>query len=160
MAKFRGQMMTIDALGTLEKSPEVLKTRARTIEAIKSMLATLAPMCGSVPPQHRAPARAEAPPPAPRQDATANPMYGAAGRDYSMMPSLSQPKLSIRKFDETELNKGLSRNIFDCRRTFLRAVNLADVRCTFEWTEDVSVDLLKYFLVGIAESICHIQVDA
>uniref|UniRef100_A0AAV1V901 Uncharacterized protein n=1 Tax=Peronospora matthiolae TaxID=2874970 RepID=A0AAV1V901_9STRA len=75
------------------------------------------------------------------------------------MPSASQRKLNIRKFDGTELYKGLGSGFFDWGRTFMRAVSLAEASCGFSWTEDVKVDLLGHFLAGTAERYYHKQVD-
>ena len=71
----------------------------------------------------------------------------------------SQRKLSIRKFDGTELYKGLGSGFLDWGRTYLRAVNLAESSCGFTWTEDVKVDLLGHHLSGTAEQYYHKQVD-
>ena len=82
----------------------------------------------------------------------------AATGNYGM-PTAIQRKLNIRKFDGTELYKGLGSGFFDWGRTFMRAVSLAEASCGFSWTEDVKVDLLGHFLAGTTGRYYHKQVD-
>ena len=67
------------------------------------------------------------------------------------VPTASQRKLNIRKFDGTELYKGLGSGFYYWGRTFMRAMSFAEDSCGFSWTEDVKVDLLGHFLAGTAE---------
>ena len=65
------------------------------------------------------------------------------------IPTASQRKLNIRKFDGTELYKGLGSGFYDWGRTFMRAVTHDETSCDFSWMEDVKVGLLGHFLAGM-----------
>uniref|UniRef100_A0AAV1UBX1 CCHC-type domain-containing protein n=1 Tax=Peronospora matthiolae TaxID=2874970 RepID=A0AAV1UBX1_9STRA len=142
-ANMRGRPMTIDAIGDAEEKAPVPR--------------------GAPQLQQRAPA--SAPPPQeyaalpPPQQVAPPQAYVRPGLNGYGMPSASQRKLNIRKFDGTELYRGLGSGFFDWGRTFLRAVSLAEASCGFGWTEDVKVDLLGHFLTGTAERYYHKQVD-
>ena len=75
------------------------------------------------------------------------------------MPTTSQRKLNIRKFDGTELYKGLGSGFVDWERTFMRAVSLAEASCDFLWMEEVKVDLLGHFVADTAKRYYPKQVD-
>ena len=96
---------------------------------------------------------------APRQESMPPATHTAAAIGNYGMPSASQRKLNIRKFDGTELYKGLGSGFFDWGHTFMRAVSLAEASCYFSWTEDVKVYLLGHLLAGTAERYYHKQVD-
>uniref|UniRef100_M4BU28 RxLR effector candidate protein n=1 Tax=Hyaloperonospora arabidopsidis (strain Emoy2) TaxID=559515 RepID=M4BU28_HYAAE len=96
----------------------------------------------------------------PRRGTVAAPAYQAhAAAALSATPIASQQKLSIRKFNGTELYKGLGSGFFDWGRTFLRAVNLAEASCVFTWSEEAKVNLLGHHLSGTAERYFHKQVN-
>ena len=102
-AHMRGRPMFIDALGSPERKPSAYPAQALAPEDGVSMFASLAPPRGQAPVQHRVPADAGAP-------AEARPQQSSmreGGTDYVFTPTASQRKLSIRKFDGTELYRGL-----------------------------------------------------
>ena len=121
----RGRPMTIDALGPPERKPAAYPAQALASDDGVSMFAALAPPRGQAPVQHRVPADAGAP-------AEARPQQSSmreGGTDYVFTPTASQRKLSIRKFDGTELYRGLGSVFADWGRTFLRAIELAESSC-------------------------------
>ena len=90
------------------------------------MFSSLAPPRGQTPPDQRGQARA------PTTAAAQGPAAARPATPVSFAtPNASQRKLSIRKFDGTELYKGLGSGFFNWGRTFLRAVNLAESACGF-----------------------------
>uniref|UniRef100_A0AAV1T110 CCHC-type domain-containing protein n=1 Tax=Peronospora matthiolae TaxID=2874970 RepID=A0AAV1T110_9STRA len=127
----RGRTMTIDAIGDAEEKALVPRGYQR------------AP-ASAPPPQENA----ALPPP---QQVSPPQACVRPGLNGYGMPSASQRKLNIRKFNGTELYRGLGSGFFDWGRTFLRAVSLAEASCGFGWTEDVKVDLLGHFLAGTVE---------
>ena len=151
-AKMRGRPMAIDALGDAEEKPPAARAYQRAAEIGASRFASLDPPQ----PQHRAPIYAASPQP---QQVDPPQAYARPGLNGYGMPSASQRKLNIRKFDGSELYKGLGSVFFDWGRTFLRAVSLAEESCGFAWTEDVKVDLLGHFLSNTAERYYHKQVN-
>uniref|UniRef100_A0AAV1V1J0 CCHC-type domain-containing protein n=1 Tax=Peronospora matthiolae TaxID=2874970 RepID=A0AAV1V1J0_9STRA len=142
-ANMRGRPMTIDALGSPERKPTAPPAYQRADELGLSRFATLEPPGARLPQQQPAPPQADVRP----------------GLNGYGMPSSSQRKLNIRKFDGTELYHGLGSGFFDWARTFMRAVSLGEASCGFARTEDVKVDLLSHFLAGTAERYYHKQVD-
>uniref|UniRef100_A0AAV1V2L8 Uncharacterized protein n=1 Tax=Peronospora matthiolae TaxID=2874970 RepID=A0AAV1V2L8_9STRA len=164
-ANMRGRPMTIDAIGDAEEKAPVPRGYQRATDLGASRFASLEPPRARAAPQlqQRAPASAPTPQehaalPPPQQFAPPQ-AYVRPGLNGNEMPSASQRKLNIRKFDVTELYRGLGSGFFDWGRTFLRAVSLAEASCGFGWTEDVKVDLLGHFLAGTAERYYHKQVD-
>lgn len=150
-ANARARPMTIDALtDSPEHKPVARPPRAREPEIEESMFASFAPARAHAPTPGAVPRPADGPAPS-GQAPNAAAFYAT--------PNASQRKLSIRKFDGTELYKGLGSGFLDWGRTFLRAVNLAESSCGFTWSEDVKVDLLGHYLSGTAERYYHKQVD-
>ena len=125
----------------------------------ESMFDSLAPPRGQQPAHPLTPAQAAEPMAAPRQEAPPPATHMAAAINNYGMPTASQRKLNIRKFDGTELYKGLGSGFFYWGRSFMRAASLAEASCGFMWTEDVKVDLLGHFLAGTAERYYHKQVE-
>uniref|UniRef100_A0AAV1TI68 Uncharacterized protein n=1 Tax=Peronospora matthiolae TaxID=2874970 RepID=A0AAV1TI68_9STRA len=161
----RGRPMTIDAIGDAEKKAPVPLKYQRATDLGASRFASLEPPRARAAPQLQQRAPASAPPPQkhaalpPPQQFAPPQAYVRPGLNGYGMPSASQRKLNIRKFDGTELYRGLGSGFFDWGRTFLRAVSLAEASCGFGWTRDVKVDLLGHFLAGTAERYYHKQVD-
>ena len=135
--------MTIDALtDSPVNKPAPRPLRARVPDLEESMYASFASEC------------ARTPTPAEARRQAAGPAPSGQPRETTVSyatPNASQHKLSIRKFDRTELYKGLGSGFLDWGRTFLRAVNLAESSCGFTCSEDVKVDLLGHHLSRTAE---------
>ena len=146
-ANMRGPLMTIDALGTPERKPAAPPAYKREYDLGVSRFVTLEPPDARLPQQHPAPMQATSPP----QQAASLQAYVRPGQTGYGMPSASQRKLNLRKFDGTELYRGLGSGFFYGGRTFMRVVSLGEASCGFAWTEDVKVDLLGHFLAGFAE---------
>uniref|UniRef100_A0AAV1VI54 Integrase catalytic domain-containing protein n=2 Tax=Peronospora matthiolae TaxID=2874970 RepID=A0AAV1VI54_9STRA len=164
-ANMRDRPMTIDAIGEAEEKAPVSRGYQRATDLGASRFASLRPPRARAAPQLQQRAPASAPPPQehaalpPPQQFAPPQAYVRPGLNGYGMPSASQRKLNIRKFDGTELYRGLGSGFFDRGRTFLRAVSLAEASCGFGWTEDVKVDLLGHFLASTAKRYYHKQVD-
>lgn len=76
------------------------------------------------------------------------------------VPDTRQRKLGIRFFDGKELYQGLVSGFSDSGRSFLRQVNLAQLACGFQWSEEIKADLLGHNLSGIAERYFNKQLEA
>ena len=59
-------------------------------------------------------------------------------------PNARQRKLTVRKFDGTELYRGLSLGFYEWGSTFLRQVNMAHVEYGILCTEDIKFDHLGH----------------
>uniref|UniRef100_A0AAV1UYV5 Uncharacterized protein n=1 Tax=Peronospora matthiolae TaxID=2874970 RepID=A0AAV1UYV5_9STRA len=144
----RGRTMTIDAIEDAEEKAPVPRGYQRATDLGASRFASLEPPRARASPQLQQRAPASAPPPQeyaalPQPQQVAPPQaYVRPDLNGYGMPSASQQKLNIRKFDDTELYRGLRSEFFDWKSTFLRAVTLAEASCGFKWTEDVKVKLL------------------
>ena len=126
-ANMRGRPMMIDALEPPEEKPPAPRTYQRAPDLGVSRFASLEPPGERLPPQHHTPMYA-APPP---HQAAPPQAYERPGLNGYGMPTASQRKLNIRKFDETELYKDLGSGFFDWGRTFMRAVSLGEASCDF-----------------------------
>ena len=71
---------------------------------------------------------------------------------YIGTPNARQRKLTVRKFDGTELYRGLSLGFYEWGSTFLRQVNMAHVEYGILCTEDIKLDHLGHYLSGTAKS--------
>ncbi|CAI5705834.1 unnamed protein product [Peronospora effusa] len=84
--------------------------------------------------------------------------HQAAGPAHRVLDA-RQRKLTIRKFDGSELYHGLGSSFLDWGRTFLRQVTMAQHACGFAWPEDVKADLLGHYLSGTAERYYNKQLE-
>ncbi|CAH0522556.1 unnamed protein product [Peronospora belbahrii] len=68
-------------------------------------------------------------------------------------PDARQRKLTVRKFDGTELHSGLGSGFYDWGRTFLRQVNMVQAAYGLLWKEDIKSE---YFLnlVAVGNARC------
>nr|BAP68812.1 RxLR effector candidate protein [Hyaloperonospora arabidopsidis Emoy2] len=101
-ANMHGLTMTIDALGAPEENPAAPLTLQRAPDLGVSCIASLEPPGARLPPPHYTPMH-KAPPP---QQAAPLQAYERPGLNGYEMPTVSQCKINIRKFDGTELYKG------------------------------------------------------
>ena len=123
-ANMRGCLVTIDALGPLEEKPAA--PRAIWPDEDESMFVSLVPPHGQPSDQHRMPARAAENMATPRQEVPPPTTHMVEAIGSYGMSTASQRKLNICKFNGTELYKGLGSKFLYWRRTFMRAVSLAE----------------------------------
>ena len=75
------------------------------------------------------------------------------------VPDELQRRLTIRKFDGSELYRGIGSGFLDWGRTFMCQVQYAQVACGFDWSKYVKTDLLGNYPSGTAERYYNKKVE-
>ena len=75
------------------------------------------------------------------------------------MPEAQQRKLALHPIDGKDLYHDLGCGFMEWGKEFVRQVGFEERACSFDWPEDIKIDVLGQHLAGKAQTYYRLQVE-